>query len=677
MLLETTGLPQKKLNILAQRGIFTTEQLLYTAPRKYFFFDKAYPLDIKTTQQARGEKTPIAIVGTVTYVDNVYKNGKSLIKLRIKDEITDSLLFVNIIGMYAMLRYYESLLNRRVIVGGILQYSEEYKSFSMLNPTLLSPDVEKNLRIIPKYRKFKGISEEYYEQTIHNLISTESELDYIPKDIVNHYHLLSRKEAITALHRPSDKKSTDQAKKRIIFDDMVYFTCKLEEQSKNNCSKSSYIIKNIDKMQQLIQSLSFTLTKGQNDTITSMCEKAHRGERVSALIQGDVGSGKTIVAFSFMVAMAENGYQSVLMAPTLVLAKQHYLELCERTSSMGFKTVLLSNEIKVAERRKVIASIEAGEVDFIIGTQSCISKKVVYKNLGLTVTDEEHKFGVLQREAIIEKSNNGVHNVIMSGTPIPRTLATTLYGNSTDVYSMELPSNRKPIQTAVCTQDKPVFEWMIREIKKGRQCYVVCPLIDTGEEGSVMEGISSVEDTAKKYQKYFTPLGIRIGVITGRTSKQEQGVIMQAFKDNKTQILLATTVIEVGVNNPNATVIVITGAERFGLATLHQLRGRVGRGEHQSYCILQKTSSDKDSVNLDVLCKHADGLEIAKADLANRGSGNLIGVEQSGTNQYIDLMLSYPNMYEEVKKIAKQLCETNTGKDIIRIYEEYYPREVL
>lgn len=673
MQLEAIKVPPKKVNIFKSKGINTVEELLYCMPKRYLCFNKTYALSL--TPELTGHmmnKVPVAVVGKCIMVDTVYKNGRSLIKIRVEDKETGNILYINIIGEYHMLRYYRSMVEREVIVGGVLQYSEEYKSYSMLNPALISMDVEENKRIIPVYRKFKGISDEYYKNIVEEALREKGTLDYVPQTVLEKYNLFSYEKTIHTIHHPKAEKEIEKARQRIVFDDMLYFTCKLEEQEKSNAVETPYVLKRTSICKDMISALPFELTNGQKNAIHSMTKLASEGKRVSSLVQGDVGSGKTMVAFSMMVLMAENGYQSVLMAPTAVLARQHYLELKEKTEKYGFKAVLLTNELKTSEKKKVLEEIKSGEAQFVVGTHSCIGKSVEYKNLALTVTDEEHKFGVLQREALVKKAGEGVHNVIMSGTPIPRTLANTLYGNATEVYSMELPGNRKPIQTAVCSTDKPVFDWMLKEIKKGHQCYVVCPLIDKAEDGSKMDGIASIEDSYEKYNKFFSQYGIKTAVVTGKTTKEEQGQILSEFKDNKTQILMATTVIEVGVNVPNATVMVITGAERFGLATLHQLRGRVGRGSDQSYCILQKTPGFTGSENLDVLCRETDGLEIAKADLKHRGTGNLLGFEQSGQNKYIQLMLQYPNMYAEVKKVAKSLCQNHTGKDIIKIYEEMY-----
>ena len=673
MKLEELKIPAKKISILEKNGITSVESLLYKEPRKYYYFQKTYPLVLTDElKKLIEEKTPIAILGKCESVCNEYKNGKSLIKIKVTEKETSKNLYVNIIGQFQMFNYYLSLEGFDVIVGGKLGYSPEYRSFSMLNPIIFSGNIKKYNRIIPVYSKYKGISEEYYCELIQKALNEVGELDYVPHSLLKKCKLKSFKEAAKGFYQPSSYEEIRSSKHRKVFDDMLYFTCKLEEQSKINNESTQFVIKKHDITDQVIQELPFILTNGQKTAIYSMINRAMEGKRISSLVQGDVGSGKTIVAFCMMIAITENGFQSVLMAPTTVLAKQHYNELKEKMDKYGFHTVFLSNELKASEKKKVLAEIKSGKANFIVGTHSCVSKSVEYYNLGIAITDEEHKFGVLQRESLLEKAKEGVHNIIMSGTPIPRTLANTLYGNETEVYSMELPANRKPIQTAVCIKNQTVFDWLVKEINKGRQAYVVCPLIDKADEDSKMKGIASIEETYTIYKNYMSKHNIEVAVVTGKTPKQEQTQIIQDFKDNKIQILMATTVIEVGINNPNATVIVITGAERFGLATLHQLRGRVGRGEHKSYCILQKSPESNGGSNLEILCKQTDGLEIAKEDLKNRGTGNILGKEQSGKNKYIELLLEYPRMYEKVREIAHKLCQNHTGKDIIQIYENYY-----
>ena len=674
MQLSEIGYTGKKAEKLIKKGIYTGDALLYTMPRKFLYFNKTYPLEYKgETYNRIQDKEAIAIKGTVVKVVEEYKSNlnRSLIKIRVQDEASDKLLFINFLGFHHMKAFFENCLEKKVIVGGKLEYNEQFGSFSMMNPTVFSPEINKYQRILPIYSKYKGISEEYYTNSIDQGIKLLDN-DYLPERIIRRYGLLSRGEAIRAIHHPLTSDAIKRAKQRIIFDSLLYFALSLENKNDAVKGESKYRITKTDITNKFISELPYTLTEGQDISIKDMINTSHRGSKISALVQGDVGSGKTIVAMSMMFAMAENGYQSVLMAPTTVLARQHYEDFKEKGDKYGFTVCLLSNELSKKEKDTLIERISLGEIQMVIGTHSCISEGVKYHNLALVVTDEEHKFGTAQREELIKKASEGTHVITMSGTPIPRTLANTLYGNDTKVYSLKLPAERKPIQTAICSSDKPVFDWMEKEMKEGHQCYVVCPLIEEGEEDSTMAGISSIEVTSKKYMDYFNPKGYKCGVITGKTSKEEQTAIMQSFIEGKTHILIATTVIEVGVNNPNATVMVITGAERFGLSTLHQLRGRVGRGKIKSYCILQKTPGFEGGSNLEILCKETDGLAIAKEDLKNRGPGNIIGMEQSGKNNYIDLMLQYPNMYERIKTIAKDMHNSSISKEFMDKYEEKY-----
>ncbi len=671
-----TGKKEEKLN---KKGIYTGDALLYSSPKRYLYFDHVYPLEYQNeTYRKIQDKEPIAIIGKVVKVVEEYKSNlnRSLIKIRVEDSLSDNMLFVNFLGFHHMMSYYNSCIEQNVIIGGKLQYNTDFKCFSMLNPDIFSRDIEKYNRIIPVYSKYKGISEEYYEKSIEKGIELLDE-DYLPERFVRSYNLFTRNEAVKFLHYPHSMDSIKRAKQRITFDSLLYFALSLEQKREATLGKSDYRIINKSITEEMISKLPYTLTEGQETAIKDMINTAHRGEKISALIQGDVGSGKTIVAASMMFAIAENGYQAVLMAPTAVLAEQHYETIKELAEDSSFTVKLVTNKIKSAELKGTLADIASGKANLIIGTHSCISKNVTYHNLALVITDEEHKFGVAQREELALKAKEGAHTITMSGTPIPRTLANTLYGDSVKVYSLKPPAERQPIQTAVCNSDKPVFNWIEKEVGMGHQCYVVCPLIEEADEESTIAGRISIEETKTKYEAYFAPKGIRCAVITGKTPKEEQSAVMEAFKNNEIHILIATTVIEVGVNNPNATVMVIQSAEMFGLATLHQLRGRVGRGKLKSYCILQRTPGYEGGSNLDILCRETDGLEIAKEDLKNRGMGNLIGMEQSGKNNFVELMLAYPNMFERIKGIAREMMAGNPYDHMVDTYMTTYEEKFL
>lgn len=674
MELTDLGYKGKKLEKLGSDGIGSVPELLYKQPRKYLHFNKVLTLALsEEVILASKLKTPVVFKGKVlsAVLDKVKDSNISVTKMKLINESNGCKLYVNIFGSYREFDTYEQMTDKEIFVGGVVTHNvlNGYDLLSMSNPDLITVS-EEDLKIYPVYRKYKGISEEYYKDSIKTAYDQLND-DYMPRKIINTFHLMSLSETVKGIHYPASKDEIEKAKKRIVFDNMLYFASKVEN---NNVHDTTSAIKPIKSslLDTFINSLPYSLTDDQRNAVSLLKEKMLSGQ-TSALVQGDVSCGKTVVAMALMILMAENKYQSVLMAPTVILAKQHYEELTGYGKTLGFSVALLTSDITTAQKNKVIKEIADGKHLLIVGTHSCFGKNVEYKNLGLVVTDEEHKFGVMQRESIRSKTDNGIHTVTMSATPIPRTIACSLYGNNIEVITIkQMPNGRKPIQTAICTSDKPVFSFTSKELEKGNQVYVVCPLIDEAEEDSKMSGISSIEEVAKKYKAAYEPLGYKVGVITGKTPSEEQAEIKKLFTENQIQILIATTVIEVGINVPNATLITITSAERFGLATLHQLRGRVGRGTKQSYCILQKSSEEISSTNLEILQGETNGFEIAKADLSNRGTGNILGTEQSGNNRFIELIIEYPNLYECVKKIAHALTKEERAT-YINTFEERYP----
>lgn len=416
-----------------------------------------------------------------------------------------------------------------------------------------------------------------------------------------------------------------------------------------------------------IKSLPYQLTTDQREAVENLTKKMQSGENVNALVQGDVGTGKTEVAICLLLLATANGYQATLMAPYTALAEQHYIDIQKIADEFGIKVALLTSDISAAEKRKIHKQIAEGEVQIIVGTHSIFATSVTYKNLGLVIADEEHKFGVMHREHMKEKAVPGFHQITMSATPIPRSLACTIYGDTVEVITiLTKPAGRIPIQTAICQNDITVMNFMLKEVQAGRQAYVVCPSIEKGKV------TSSVEEKEPIYRKFFEEKGIKVGVVTGKVKAKEKQEILSAFRKNEIQILIATTVIEVGINVPNATCIAITGADRFGFATLHQLRGRVGRGKLKSYCILQTSESNE---KLEFMCQETDGFKIAMKDLELRGPGSLVGEKQTGNDYYVKLMLAYPNMYKKVKEIAVEICMDNTGNDMVERYEKLFLEE--
>ena len=674
MELSTLGLTGKKQEILNRNSIFTAEDLLRTMPRKYYYFDTTKKLEYTPElAQKIEEKEPVAIVGTCESVEEDYKKEKkmSLIKIKVTERESDRTLHVNFIGSYYKIDYFKYCVGKEVIIGGKLQYSEQYHSFSMLNPVVFSSKIEENRRIIPVYRKYKGISEEYYAGCINKLLAIATS-EYLPLQLLDHYKLGEYRDIAKQIHHPSNIEAIESAKKRLIFDDMLYFACRIEENKRAKQRQTKYTIESRKTVDRLIKNQPFELTKSQQNAINGLTTSLINGRRINALVQGDVGTGKTIVAFAALVAAASAGYQCVMIAPTAVLAKQHYDALKKETDFLDINIEYLANSLTQKQKNTVLQKIEDGTAKIIVGTHSCISDSVKYNNLVLVVTDEEHKFGVLQREKLLDKMPDGAHIITMSGTPIPRTVATSLYGDSMQIYNLERPAERKPIITSCSSSGKDTTERLNEELRAGHQAYVVCPLITEAEEESSMEGVTSVEETFEGLKKYYERYGAVVECITGKTKKEEQAEIMDRFLSRKVHILVATTVIEVGINNPNATVIVITGAERFGAASLHQLRGRVGRGPAQSYCILQASPGHPISDNMRIVQSTNDGYEIAVEDMKNRGAGNILGEDQSGNNRFMELVYAYPKLFEKCKEIAGWFYGQKACEHFIKEYEDRY-----
>ena len=549
-------------------------------------------------------------------------------------------------------------------IGGKLKASNKKNLFFMSNPIIFKKyDEESDCHIYTAYEKIRGISESNFERIINECLEHATIPDKVPRELLHKYNLMSKDEAIREMHKPSSVEGVKKAKYRLNMDDLLYFALQLEEKNRNLPAGSAYGIHSLAITTKIIENLPFQLTKDQKSAYEELVNRIRSGKRLNALIQGDVGCGKTILAFLLMFVMADNGFQSVLLAPTQVLASQHYNELKEMAAPYDIDVVYIANGLKKKEREAILKSIEDGSALMIVGTHSVLSKEVKFHDLGLSITDEEHRFGVLQREEITTKAKAGMHTVTMSATPIPRSLSDVLL-STTEVFNIQsMPNGRKPIQTAICASQNTIFQFIKKEIEKGHQAYVVCPLIE--DKQGVMEGILSVEQTYTEYANVFGKNAV--AVLNGKMKEDETEKVIRSFKNGEIKILVSTTVVEVGVNVSNATVIVINNAERFGLASLHQLRGRVGRGNSQGYCILN--SVHKNNKRLLALCKYKNGFQIAEADYALRGCGNILGTEQSGSNYYVELSMRYPDLFSELQKYAKKYMDTGEAEMIVKTYQ--------
>ena len=658
MLKEIAG--TRAYNILKKRKMETVEDVCQLFPSKYYDFSFINPLNT-----SRLDKNYAFVCKLVSY-ELKKQSSIYIVRCTLQDIYTQNEVCVSWFGtteMYNVLKK-DYRPGDTCFIGGKLKASNKKNLFFMSNPIIFKKyDGESDCHIYTAYEKIRGISESNFERIINDCLEHATIPDKVPRELLHKYNLMSKDEAIREMHKPSSVEGVKKAKYRLNMDDLLYFALQLEEKNRNLPAGSAYGIHSLAITTKIIENLPFQLTKDQKSAYEELVNRIRSGKRLNALIQGDVGCGKTILAFLLMFVMADNGFQSVLLAPTQVLASQHYNELKEMAAPYDIDVVYIANGLKKKEREAILKSIEDGSALMIVGTHSVLSKEIKFHDLGLSITDEEHRFGVLQREEITTKAKAGMHTVTMSATPIPRSLSDVLL-STTEVFNIQsMPNGRKPIQTAICASQNTIFQFIKKEIEKGHQAYVVCPLIE--DKQGVMEGILSVEQTYTEYANVFGKNAV--AVLNGKMKEDETEKVIRSFKNGEIKILVSTTVVEVGVNVSNATVIVINNAERFGLASLHQLRGRVGRGNSQGYCILN--SVHKNNKRLLALCKYKNGFQIAEADYALRGCGNILGTEQSGSNYYVELSMRYPDLFSELQKYAKKYMDTGEAEMIVKTYQ--------
>ncbi len=511
-------------------------------------------------------------------------------------------------------------------------------------------------KIIPIYPLTYELSQNVIRQIIENgLKQVENELeDAMPEYILNEYNLCGINEAIKNIHFPVSFNNYNLARRRLAFEEL--FTMQLtllNLKNKYSTSNDGIQFSKEVKMENLIEKLPFKLTNAQKRVLKEINSDMESNKAMNRLLQGDVGSGKTIVALICAYKAVKCGYQATIMAPTAILAKQHLDSFNEILGKEGIKCELLVSGITKKKKEEILDKLSTGEIDILIGTHALLEENVIYKNLGLVVTDEQHRFGVKQRRTISEKGNNP-DTLVMTATPIPRTLALILYGDLDISIIDELPPNRKKIDTFAVTKgmEERVNNFVKKQIKEGRQAYIVCPLVEENEEINA----KSVMELSEKYKNEVFK-EYRVEYMHGKLRPKEKDAIMEEFKKGNIDILISTTVIEVGVNVPNASIMIIENAERFGLAQLHQLRGRVGRGEYQSYCILKyQGNSEVIRERMQVMTKTNDGFVISEKDLELRGSGEFFGTKQHGIPEFkiANLFVDMP-MLKEVQELAEKV----------------------
>lgn len=643
-------LPLTKENQLRKKEINTVDELLSYTPKEYIDYSK--PILSNELQAHDGEE--VALVGKF----KSYYEGKGMFTAVFKDSA--GYFEVTLFGQ----DYMKKLLfpEKDYIICGKVKYNYYTRKYMISGPRYVSDKIYAFQRLVPRYVKIRGMSEEYLMNTINKAVDhhTENVIDVDNTFLIN-LDTIPIVDAVREIHYPRHEEPLKEAKKRLVIDRLFKFLWLSEGEKRQK--KTSVKVQNTS-IEKFLKEIPFDLTNDQLRAINKLREDMDDGNRIDALVQGDVGCGKTIVAFLLMSIMAENSYQSVLIAPTQTLAIQHFNELHEFGLSLGFKTALLTGSTKVRERRKILEGLKSGEIDFLVSTHAGFSDDVEYNNLGLKIIDEEHKFGVNQREKL-HKRYKDIHSVSMSATPIPRSLAKIAYGDEVNIINiLEMPKGRVPIKTALEYSHIRAFNMILHEKEKGHQSYVVCPLIEEGkiEATTVMEAKKLLDSFVKGKNKNLTT-----AVIHGGMKKTEIEEIVNNFKAGKIDTLISTTIVEVGVNVPNATVMVILNAERFGLSSLHQLRGRVGRSKYDSYCILVSEETEKE--RLKIMTTTNDGFEIAKADLEIRGPGDIIGTRQSGDSIDLDLVMSYPVLVEKIKDEIKNIKK---DKYRLKFYEEEY-----
>ena len=539
---------------------------------------------------------------------------------------------------------------------------------TMEQPEVFTPEQYRGVMhsMQPVYGQTKGLGNKAITRAVQQaLLQRQMEREYLPEELRSRYELAEYNYAIEHIHFPADKKELLHARKRLVFDEFLFFLLSVRRlKEKRQDLKSRYIIPKSPEVDRLLAALPYELTGAQKKVLEEVRKDLESGLVMNRLVQGDVGSGKTIVAVLALLETAMNGCQGAMMAPTEVLAKQHYESVTElfEMYGIGKQVVLVTGSMTAKEKRLAYEKIASHEADIIVGTHALIQEKVHYDRLALVITDEQHRFGVGQREALGNKGSETdpeltPHVLVMSATPIPRTLAIILYGDLDISIIDEMPAERLPIKNCVVDtgyRDK-AYKFIAREVAAGRQAYVICPMV---EESELIEAENVLDYT--KILREKLPAGITVEYLHGKMKGKEKNQIMERFASGEIQVLVSTTVVEVGVNVPNATVMMIENAERFGLAQLHQLRGRVGRGAHQSYCIMVNCSDqDGTQERLDILNRSNDGFYIASEDLKLRGPGDFFGVRQSGDMEFkIADIFTDANLLktvsEEVNRILKQ-----------------------
>ena len=644
------GIGEKTAKLFEKVGIRTIDDLLHYYPRGYDTYGEP-----KAIGELSEDETGTVEGFLKSGATGVHVNGLSIVQATISD-MTGKLRLV-----WYHMPYLKNTLrpdSHFIFRGRVIR---KKNGLTMEQPQMFKPEAYEELlsSMRPVYAQTKGLGNKMITSAVEQALAFRTlERDYLPAGLRIANELAEYNFAIEHIHFPSNEEELKFARKRLVYDEFFFFLLAVRHlKEKRQNVQSPFHMEKQDECRKLLAELPYRLTNAQLRTLEEVLRDLKSGSVMNRLIQGDVGSGKTIIAVLALLAACENGYQGALMVPTEVLARQHFESVTELFEKHGVdkKVILLTGSMTAKEKRIVYEKVASHEADIIIGTHALIQEKIVYDNLALVITDEQHRFGVTQREMFGNKGQMP-HVLVMSATPIPRTLAIILYGDLDISVIDELPANRLPIKN--CVVDKSyrprAYRFIENEVKNGRQAYVICPMVEESE----MIDAENVLDYTKILRQNLP--GIRVEYLHGKMKGKEKNKIMEEFAAGEIQVLVSTTVIEVGVNVPNATVMMIENAERFGLAQLHQLRGRVGRGDKQSYCIMVNASGKKEkNRRLDVLNKSNDGFYIASEDLKLRGPGDIFGIRQSG-----DLEFQLADIYTDAVTLKK------VSEDVNRLLEQ-------
>ncbi len=650
---ELKGIGEKTERLFNRLGVYSLDDLTAYYPRTYDIYREPQDMD---TWREKEQQAIRARIDMPVSVKSARPSSVTTTSVRCGDQKITLIWFQQPFLRSTLKRGCWYVFRGRVVRRG--------STWEMEQPKIYDPDdYEKLLHTMqPVYGLTKGLTNQAVVKAIRQAFEMQPAAgDCLPGDIRERYQLMDADRALSAIHFPRDQREYMQARRRLVFDGFLLFILGIRQlRERTETAENRYLMKPVWDTEQIIEALPYTLTDAQQRVWEEIETDLQKGTLMSRLIQGDVGSGKTILAYLAMVMAAKNGYQAALMVPTEVLAVQHYeglLKLFKEQGICDMQVTLLTGSNTQKEKREICAQIQSGEADLIIGTHALIQEGVRYHSLGLVVTDEQHRFGVKQRETLSLRGGDP-HVLVMSATPIPRTLAMILYGDLDISVIDELPAKRLPIKNCVVgIQYRPTaYRFIEKQIAQGRQAYVICPMV---EESEGLEG-ENVLDYAKRLQEAL-PREIRISPLHGKMKPKEKTGIMERFARHELDVLVSTTVIEVGVDVPNATVMMVENAERFGLAQLHQLRGRVGRGEHQSYCIFVQGGPDEEiKKRLEILNHSNDGFHIAAEDLKLRGPGDLFGIRQSGM---MDLRIGDIYKDSDVLRQASQAAQEMLGAD--------------